>query len=189
MKTCSKCAEAKPLSEFHRNSARCDGRMVHCKVCNRARAAKWLAENRERNRLRSLAHARANKSAAYERVKNWRVKNRERRNASERARPKDNVLNAARRARYRAAQLQASPTWLTAIHRAQMQEFYDVSVALTTQTDIVHHVDHIHPLRAAKLRGLHVPWNMQVLTARANQTKNAHVDYARLELATEPPSW
>jgi hypothetical protein len=78
----------------------------------------------------------------------------------------------AKRARRRAAELNATPDWLTAIHKAQIAEYYEVATALETQTGIKHHVDHIIPLKAKIASGLHVPWNLQVLTATENLRKH-----------------
>jgi 5-methylcytosine-specific restriction endonuclease McrA len=78
----------------------------------------------------------------------------------------------AKRARRRAAELNATPDWLTAIHKAQIAEYYEVATALETQTGIKHHVDHIIPLKAKIASGFHVPWNLQVLTATENLRKH-----------------
>jgi len=74
--------------------------------------------------------------------------------------------------RYQAQKRGATPPWLTAIHRAQIQEMYDVAVALEVQTGVPHHVDHIHPLQGRACCGLHVPWNLQILSQRENISKS-----------------
>jgi hypothetical protein len=77
----------------------------------------------------------------------------------------------AARARRRAAQESATPDWLTAIDKAMIQEMYDVSEARFVQTGIKHHVDHIVPINGKKISGMHVPWNLQVITAHENLSK------------------
>ena len=77
----------------------------------------------------------------------------------------------AARARRRAAQEAATPAWLTAIDKAMIQEMYDVSAARFVQTGIKHHVDHIVPINGKKVSGMHVPWNLQVITAQENLSK------------------
>ena len=77
----------------------------------------------------------------------------------------------AARARRRAAQESATPTWLTAIDKAMVQEMYDVSEARYIQTGIKHHVDHIVPINGKNVAGMHVPWNLQVITAHENLSK------------------
>jgi hypothetical protein len=77
----------------------------------------------------------------------------------------------AARARRRAAQDFATPAWLTAIDKAMIQEMYDVSEARYIQTGIKHHVDHIVPINGKNVAGMHVPWNLQVITAHENLSK------------------
>lgn len=77
----------------------------------------------------------------------------------------------AKRARRRASMSNATPKWLNAIHKAQIAEFYEIATALEMQTGIKRHVDHIIPLKANGVSGLHVPWNLQILTAQENLSK------------------
>ena len=72
---------------------------------------------------------------------------------------------------YRAAKLQATPKWLTAEHKQQIQEMYIESVRLTKETGIRYAVDHIVPLVHPLVCGLHVPWNLQILTRSENSKK------------------
>lgn len=45
MKTCPRCKETKPLSKFHHNAAKADGRSVWCKRCNNERNKDWREAN------------------------------------------------------------------------------------------------------------------------------------------------
>ena len=75
-------------------------------------------------------------------------------------------------AKRRAAKLQATPPWLTAGHIAAMQAKFEEAARLTADTGIEHHVDHIVPLQGRGVRGLHVPWNLQVIPASVNLKKH-----------------
>lgn len=69
-------------------------------------------------------------------------------------------------ARYDAAKIQATPPWLSEADRHQIAEVYARAVA----TGLT--VDHIVPLRGRLVRGLHVPWNLQLLSQPENSSKN-----------------
>lgn len=72
--------------------------------------------------------------------------------------------------RYAAAE--STPKGLTDGHRAAILGVYAERARLTRMTGTVHHVDHIIPLRGESVSGLHVPWNLQVLTAKENLSKS-----------------
>ena len=67
----------------------------------------------------------------------------------------------------------ATPIWadLDAI-----KEFYIEAQRLTKETGIPHEVDHIIPIKGKVVSGLHVPANLQILTEKQNQTKNARYE-------------
>ncbi len=65
----------------------------------------------------------------------------------------------------------ASPPWLTAEHKLQIREMYLAARRLTRDTGVKHVVDHIVPLRSNEVCGLHVPWNLQILTHIENSSK------------------
>lgn len=69
----------------------------------------------------------------------------------------------------RAAKLNATPWWADI---AKIRAIYAKRLRLTRETGIMHHVDHIVPLRSPVVCGLHVPWNLRVIPARANLQKN-----------------
>lgn len=101
---------------------------------------------------------------------------REYRNAWKRRNPEAVQASAnawKRRARH------AMPQWLTAEHKQQIREMYLTARRLTKSTGTKYVVDHIVPLRSPDVCGLHVPWNLQILTHNDNCAKsNKLLDYA-----------
>jgi hypothetical protein len=81
---------------------------------------------------------------------------------------KCNALKAKRRAR----KLCATPKWLTPEQHKQILAFYTEAKRLEQETGVRYHVDHIVPLQGGDVCGLHVPWNLQVLTATENIRKS-----------------
>lgn len=72
---------------------------------------------------------------------------------------------AARRAGLR----HATPKW---VDRSAIRAIYEECLKRTKETGIQHEVDHIVPLAGVNVRGLHVPWNLQVIRASVNRTKS-----------------
>ena len=73
-----------------------------------------------------------------------------------------------RRRRFR----DATPKWLTAEQKLEIRFHYRMAIALSRATKVPHAVDHIVPLQGDNVCGLHVPWNMQVMTQGENLKKS-----------------
>lgn len=162
MRKCSKCREMKSLAAFGKDTNRSGLRYV-CRECHNAIARQWNHANPEKTRALAAQWRARNAKRHAANNKEWKKRN-----------PGRNTANVARRT---AKKEQATPSWLTAIQLAQIQEFYEIAAARTMQTGIIHHVDHIHPLVGKNFRGLHVPWNLQVLTAAENLSKGARLQW------------
>lgn len=186
-KRCTKCNVEKSLSEFHKHKCRADGYSDWCKVCKkdnyyenaerektRRRAA--YKNNRERELSNNSKWQNENREQVKIACKNWREKNPEKASQSKRNWLSRNLAkNAASATKYYASKKNRTPPWLTKEHFIQIEEFYRLAEKLTKETGIRHSVDHIMPMQGLTSSGLHVPWNLQVLTASENSKKGNRV--------------
>jgi len=74
------------------------------------------------------------------------------------------ATKAAKRVRYRASKYQRTPKWLTKEHHKQIRGIYREAVVIQDRTGVKRHVHHIIPLRGKLVSGLHVPWNLAIVT-------------------------
>jgi len=77
-------------------------------------------------------------------------------------------LVSLRRRRFR----NATPKWLTAEDKLNIRLQYRLAIELSRRTGIRHVVDHIVPVQGVEVCGLHVPWNLQVITQEENLKKS-----------------
>lgn len=150
----------------------------------RAPGKKWRTNNREianaasrdaKRRRRAISretdilYRQNNKDKIKKKNRQWRQKNAERlkRQQAEYVRNHRGEVNA-RTAKRTAAKLNATPPWadLDAI-----KLIYIKAARLTKETRIPHEVDHIYPLQGKFSCGLHVPWNLRIVTRTANRSK------------------
>ena len=74
----------------------------------------------------------------------------------------------ARRRRHR----EAAPKWLTKQQKQEIRELYKIAITMSKLTGEQYVVDHIVPLRSDVVCGLHVPWNLRVITQAENLLKS-----------------
>ena len=82
-------------------------------------------------------------------------------------RSKSNAYCAFRRA----LKKNATPMWLTDEDKQSIHELFVICSMFKIYTGQEYHVDHIVPLAGENVCGLHVPWNLQILTAKENISK------------------
>jgi hypothetical protein len=160
---------------------------------------RWYAANKERANERMRAWRAANLEKARDSVREWagRPGNREKALAYGRAwreknaeycaiyRRERHLLNpeilGAQRAKRRASKANASPPWLSVEQLDDIRLIYRTARNLTNgilfperePDDYV--VDHIIPLHGDLVCGLHVPWNLQILTFFENGSKGNYL--------------
>ena len=150
--------------EKHRDKSR----VYPEKNLEKAMRTKWKSYRKKQENLDEKEKSRRHRNAIK-----WRAENIEKcRLAVKTHRERHPYKHNAKEAKRRAAKVRATPAWLTFIELAQIQEMYDLSIAVSMQTGIKHHVDHIVPLRSKLVTGLHVPWNLRIIPAHENLKKN-----------------
>lgn len=159
LRQCRQCKEAHPTSFFNKDSRRPDGIYPNCKNCSRASSKRSYRRYETRYRAEHKKWKAKNRPHSSPASVAWRAVNKARLNA-----------HAANR---RARKLGAMPKWVN-LHTIIFT--YEICPP-------GYHVDHIHPLQHKDFCGLHVPHNLQFLTAFDNFSKNNRVDPAQLRTA------
>ena len=78
------------------------------------------------------------------------------------------ALTSVRKRRHR----NATPSWITKEQKLQIRQMYLQAQKLTKMTGERYVVDHIIPLINDSVCGLHLPWNLRVMTQEENLKKS-----------------
>jgi len=115
---------------------------------------RWFMRHKEEIYARINTWRNKHPEAGRKYLRNWRKEN-----------PAKATLHSAMR---RASILKATPPW---VDIDEILPFYEEAKRMTFGTGILHTVDHIVPLKNHVVCGLHVPWNLQVMTSSENAKK------------------
>jgi len=151
-----------------------------CKSCRKIDSHKHYTENKEEISAKKMVYMKTyrkekeseiiqrnahyyqkNKKVMVVKSANWKKNNPGKRRAI--------------RAKRRAAELHATLPGMTEEHWKQIQNIYIEAARMTKETGIKYEVDHIIPLQGKNVCGLHVPWNLQIITAEENRIKHNKV--------------
>lgn len=124
---------------------------------HRAQSRIWYEVNRERALAKRKAWREANRQKVAAKNKIWRKANRDKRNAAE--------------AKRHSKKLQAIPKWSTKEDQRRIEGVYLAAKELAPLAGCKLEVDHIIPLQGREVCGLHVFWNLQLLTREENISK------------------
>lgn len=163
-KVCACCKQTKPITDFNKDRQKTDGLMSYCKPCNSLKTSMFYQKTKTSTR----PYIKRGKLTVNEYAAVWRSENKE---AVKKARDKwasnnTHKLREKGMRRY-ASQTQQTPNWLNKGHMVEIEGFYFFCKIFKG-----YQVDHIVPIRGKTVSGMHVPWNLQVLTAEQNRAKS-----------------
>lgn len=138
-------------------------------------ARAWRKANPEQSLANKLASQKRNRAAANARNRRYYETHTEQRAIYVAAWAKANPGKVTEKSnRRRAAKLQSMPKWAD---REEIKKVYDLCARFRS-LGCDFHVDHIIPLQGRNVCGLHVHENLQIIEARANQSKSNHLQGA-----------
>lgn len=177
MKRCSKCNVNKPLDIFSKCAANKDGLHRWCKECSKVAKKEWYGKNAESEKNKAMqyhyANYEKNKEKITKKVIEWQQENKEKYSAkSKRFYERTKHTRFASQALARAAKRNAVPKWIDEKLKQEIQKYYVEARSKTRETGSHYEVDHIVPLMGENVCGLHVPWNLRVITRYENRSKS-----------------
>ena len=183
MKCCTKCKETKPYEMFTKEKSTSDGFSRWCRSCKKEYKDAWYEKNAESERTKAMQYHyknyEKNKEKLAAKVLKWQKENKEKYAAkSKRCYEKTKHRKFASQAFARAHKRNAVPKWINKELKQDIQKFYIEARLKTRETGTKYEVDHIVPLMGESVCGLHVPWNLRVITQFENRSKQigrAHV--------------
>jgi hypothetical protein len=132
--------------------------------------------NVEKKKLRGKVYYEKTKALLYAKKQSWLLNNPGKCGLyASRHRQNHPDAKNADTAKRRSDKLKRTPVWLSKDELWLIREAYALAKQRTKMFGFTWHVDHVIPLRGQNVSGLHVPWNLQVIPAKANIAKGNKV--------------
>lgn len=145
----------------------------NCMECAKARSSKRWHANADENRRKSRQRYADNREALVQKAIDYRLQNPDKvKTSNEKWRKANRHKKAASQMRRFASKLKATPSWLSKSQQLDIAAFYAKAGEMSLAYGANIQVDHIVPLKGENICGLHVPWNLQLVTRSYNCSKN-----------------
>lgn len=128
-----------------------------CVVCSYDNEKRYKKSDPERTTARRQAYRKKNHTSILEKDRKYRENNREKR--------------AFHRRNYKKLNKERTPKWFGEFDELVLEEAIVLCRVRENETGIEWHVDHMYPLQAKKVSGLHCAENFQVIPGIINVSK------------------
>ena len=171
-KICTKCLLEKELYYFHKNKKGFLGTKAHCKDCCSIIAKN---EDKEKRRSDSSKYKKANNIKVNSKNKIWRFNNPDK---VKQYTLNNKINNKGTRARLDKERKSHVKQAKIGNYNHDINIIYSNSLNLELLDGIRRHVHHIIPLQEFSdiVCGLHVPWNLEILTEEEHKDKHRRLD-------------
>ena len=168
---CTRCNTVKEVAEFYKTKT---GRRRECKSCKIKDSSEYVAKNKEYVVEYKARYYSDNRVRLAEVSAKYRDENRATIRETQARYYENNKSKFMANSKYRkASKLQRTPVWA---ELKDIEVMYELAQFATEVSGEQYHVDHILPLQGKLVSGFHVLGNLQVLTAKANLSKNNKFD-------------
>ncbi len=173
-KICSACGELKELGEFNKRKLGRGKRVSQCRQCivlkNARRKVYPVTVNEKRCNTCGVTKGAGEFNRHRVDPSGLQSNCRPCSNAAGLKHAKDYPeMNCARAAKRKAAKLKRRPPWAD---ESRIRAIYTEATRIQDETGVAHQVDHLIPLQGLLVSGLDWEGNMQVLSAKENNSKN-----------------
>jgi hypothetical protein len=180
-KVCGRCHTSKAESEFFKNIRKPDGLDIYCKSCDYVRRQKYRRltdQDRlqkkiaavQKKREKSKEYREKNQDYCIAATKSWYEKNKEVCKVKNKEYKINNREKSAAAASARRLKIKGASISLSKPYKVEIEGLYLFAKLFGG------HVDHIVPLNNKNVCGLHVPWNMEIISPIENMSKQGKFD-------------
>jgi hypothetical protein len=162
-KVCSNCNILKSLDYFHNRKGGKFGKSERCQLCSSSQGKDYYKDNKISVDIKNKRNYNNNKERHLSYGYRWKKDNKHK------YLPKHNMRCTQRKITYK------THSEIFKFDEIDRVSVYNKARELTLITGIKHEVDHIVPLKGKNVCGLHVSWNMQVLTKSQNASKGNRI--------------